>query len=549
MTRETKIGIVVAVSFLSLVGLVVVTKYRRGANPSPDLAHNAKPGEPKPVKMPVPEGNPPNKEGPIVQAGGANLRPSQIDSNPPLPLPKSTQETMQPLIVQPNLSNNQTPVPAPLTATASVESNLPQAPNSADERLKSLQAQIKQDTQAALPVLPALPALPNPGATLPLPPPPLPEPVAKVDETIGNAFNKLDETQRKAAQIVDSAITKGNDEINKGVNRVDVAINKGNDFLNQKVDDSIKRANQGIDKANNAANNAVQGGVNKLDALLGKLNNNINKGIDSANKGLDNLDKKLTLPPPAAVQIDVGGRALPPITNSNAAGTNPPPIPMTATQNPFPALPAPQGNEPRPAIPAPTSPLPMLAANNTGNFTIPAPNKTGVEPRVTSDTVRNYQIRGGETFASLSKAYYGSERYANALQAFNRDFNPSVGVNLQPGQIVRVPSEQLLQDRYAGAIAPGLGATTVAGIGAAPVSISPPAPVASSRPLNPPATADPTKSYRVPAQGQFIFDIARQTMGDGNRWSEIYRLNPMVDPTQPIPGNTVLRLPSNANIP
>jgi LysM domain-containing protein len=555
MTRETKIGMVVAVSFLSLVGLVVVAKWRGGATPTANLAQNGKPGEKAPAKSAAPEGNPPTNS-PVVQAGGANLRASQIESNPPMQLPKNTQEATQPLIVQPIESSNvpssnpssSNPASVPLPAPPTVSSNLtlPPAPNTSEERLKNLQTQIKQDGNTTLP---ALPVLPSASSTLPLPPPPLPEPAKKIDDAIAGAFGKIDEAQNKAAKTVDSAILKGNDELNKGLDRANVAVNKGNDFVNQKIDASINRANQGIDKTNAAANNAVQSGVNKLDNLLGKLDNNINKGLDSANRGLDNLNSKLTLPPPAAVEIGVGSASLPPITNSNTGGANPPPVPMAAPQNSFPAIPAPTAIDVRPTIPAPSNPLPMVAANNSG-FTIPAPGKNS-EVRVTSDAVRNYQIRGGETFAALSKAYYGSEKYASALQAFNRDFTPNLNPsNLQPGQMVRIPSEQFLQERYASALSPSLGSATVAAIGTAPVSINPPVPVASTRPTAPPPpTADPTKSYRVPAQGQFIFEIARQTMSDGNRWSEIYRLNPMVDPTQPIPGNTILRLPSNANVP
>jgi hypothetical protein len=75
-------------------------------------------------------------------------------------------------------------------------------------------------------------------------------------------------------------------------------------------------------------------------------------------------------------------------------------------------------------------------------------------------------------------------------------------------------------------------------------SLSTPAPI----PMPRPATSDPTKLYRVPAQGQFLFEIAIRTMGDGNRWTEIYRLNPNINPQQPIPGGTELRLPATARV-
>jgi hypothetical protein len=45
-----------------------------------------------------------------------------------------------------------------------------------------------------------------------------------------------------------------------------------------------------------------------------------------------------------------------------------------------------------------------------------------------------------------------------------------------------------------------------------------------------------------------LFEIARQTLGDGHRWSEIYRLNPEIRPELAIPGGTQLRLPADARV-
>ena len=65
----------------------------------------------------------------------------------------------------------------------------------------------------------------------------------------------------------------------------------------------------------------------------------------------------------------------------------------------------------------------------------------------------------------------------------------------------------------------------------------------------PPPTNDATKSYRVSGDGQMLIEIAQQTLGDRGRWSEIYRLNPTIRPEYPVPGGTELRLPNNANVP
>jgi hypothetical protein len=45
-----------------------------------------------------------------------------------------------------------------------------------------------------------------------------------------------------------------------------------------------------------------------------------------------------------------------------------------------------------------------------------------------------------------------------------------------------------------------------------------------------------------------MFQLAQQTLGSGLRWQEIHDLNPSVNPMQPIPAGTVLRMPPNAKV-
>ena len=51
------------------------------------------------------------------------------------------------------------------------------------------------------------------------------------------------------------------------------------------------------------------------------------------------------------------------------------------------------------------------------------------------------------------------------------------------------------------------------------------------------------KNYRVGNNPEHIREIARTVLGDPEKWSEIYRLNHSVDPAYPIPAGTVLKLP------
>ena len=50
------------------------------------------------------------------------------------------------------------------------------------------------------------------------------------------------------------------------------------------------------------------------------------------------------------------------------------------------------------------------------------------------------------------------------------------------------------------------------------------------------------------ANGEMLFEIAQRTLGDGNRWVEIYRLNPKVNPNYLVAGNTELLMPADAKV-
>jgi nucleoid-associated protein YgaU len=52
----------------------------------------------------------------------------------------------------------------------------------------------------------------------------------------------------------------------------------------------------------------------------------------------------------------------------------------------------------------------------------------------------------------------------------------------------------------------------------------------------------------VPPGGQQFYEIARETLGSGARWSEIYQLNQQLDPRQMVPEGTQLKLPADAHM-
>jgi nucleoid-associated protein YgaU len=53
----------------------------------------------------------------------------------------------------------------------------------------------------------------------------------------------------------------------------------------------------------------------------------------------------------------------------------------------------------------------------------------------------------------------------------------------------------------------------------------------------------------VVENGEEVYEIARRTLGNGDRWMDLFKLNPQFRPGQVIPVGTVLRLPPDAKVP
>jgi hypothetical protein len=155
-----------------------------------------------------------------------------------------------------------------------------------------------------------------------------------------------------------------------------------------------------------------------------------------------------------------------------------------------------------------------------------------------------YRPRPDDTFASISKRFYQSDRYAQALLLFNREHpRAAEGIRRDPpaisGQAVYIPPIHVLERRHADVIQ-----------GAEPPPPSAPSPVGRDAPgiegrtsaTSRTGTAT-TRTYQVAPNGETMYQIARTQLGNGNRWTDINKLNPGWLPQSPIPGGTTLRLP------
>jgi nucleoid-associated protein YgaU len=188
-------------------------------------------------------------------------------------------------------------------------------------------------------------------------------------------------------------------------------------------------------------------------------------------------------------------------------------------------------------IPAASAPsiVPSLPANTSSS-----------NPQVESYDEDTYTCKGSETFRAVSQAVYQTDAYDQALLLFNRNHplaNDSIKQNpplLQPGQPIYVPPLRILRKYYAAAI------PDVKDTGISPQTPTAIRPVTLAPPMAGTAPAAAARTYRVGGNGEMIRDIARRTLGNGDRWTEIYQLNRSYDPTYPVPAGTDLRLPGDA---
>jgi hypothetical protein len=180
---------------------------------------------------------------------------------------------------------------------------------------------------------------------------------------------------------------------------------------------------------------------------------------------------------------------------------------------------------------------------------VPAPVSNS--PEVESYDEETFACRSNESFQTISQTFFQTDKYARALLLFNRDHplannalktDPPV---LQTGQQIYIPPARILEKYYAAAVdpkaapVPATTAGTRVGILSGSETPAPPPPSAAVR-------VDPPSAYRVGGSGEMIRDIARRTLGDADRWPEIYRLNPNIDPKEAVPAGSALRLPAGA---
>jgi LysM domain len=194
---------------------------------------------------------------------------------------------------------------------------------------------------------------------------------------------------------------------------------------------------------------------------------------------------------------------------------------------------------------APPRPLPDPLPNvQPASGTRPAPKG----PVSDSFLEEEYRLQTGDTFASVSRRFYFSDKYSIALQQYNREYpigSPNLKQDpprLAAGTVVWIPPIRVLEKRYPTMIADykPLPNAAVAGPATAAAPTWTPAPARQ--------VAASSKTYRVRDGGESMIDIARRTLNNPQAWQTIYQMNPSLNPNSaaPIPAGTLLRVPGDA---
>lgn len=492
MTRETKVGLVVAGSFLCLVGVVVFMKFREGQAPrsEPEARREAEPS-PVVVEAPAPvagdRGDSP--AGPTIVAVSGPLSLSQLPRNPPDPPPLDPvarpEAGSQPATTAP-VVETASPVPLPM-----VEPPPPGAIPVSPGVTPPSAAPSPTTSGAEPPAVPLHDPIPERPATAspPSAPVPLPTPAAPAASP---------EVAPPPLQPEHRPVPAAPGEDNRSM-------------------------------APPAEGRAIVPGSVEVQPPLPPTPPPAGTA-PGANLGQPVIPPAVTPPAPARTGDPAPSPPIRPIpgaseparrTGGNVTPMGPDPLVQARATAP---VGTPIG-APVPAVPgSPVRPL------------------IGTVPQVESFDEEEYRARVGDTFQSISMQFYRTDKYAQALLLFNRSHPlASEAIRqdppaLRPGQAVYVPPGGILERRHGTAV-PEL------------TPLPPTGAPRTDRPLYAPTegtAAAGSATYRVQGIGESWWEIARKTLRGGERWYEIQRLNPEHRAELPVPGGTLLRLPPEA---
>jgi len=205
-------------------------------------------------------------------------------------------------------------------------------------------------------------------------------------------------------------------------------------------------------------------------------------------------------------------------------------------------------------------------ADNSSGVDSPTKPRVADGPPIRDDPASGDAAGGGsvlhtvgpdENFWTISKDYYNSHRYYKALHKANANQVPDIA-KLYVGTVIRIPPPEaldrsLVEPPTLGASKDGPSVSRVS----SPKTSDPDAELAPTRTTRPglrrarnePAEEPRRQQYKV-KPNDTLRSIARDTLGDSKRASEIFNLNRELldDPKTPLASGTSLTLPEDAVI-
>ena len=542
MTRETKAGLVVSCSFLCLVGIVLVSKLKEANAPAPDQdALAVAPADPQKVDEPASTSSPATG-GLAGSTAGRQAEKQQHTTSGVIPARfPASEDAGAPL--HGNAGNS--------SAAPAQKSLVPPAPSPSGQ---DVAGPVMDDTTAAMDLQKEKQNSPAPVVTPPQTKPPSTTPQPKKSSILrwvpdflkkkatslhGMGLNHAPKPEPPAAQGLAQNSKDGKLDAANGKNAA--ASN------NTEAPIPLPPVPPLVPKADSTQSKPIVAGITSATAApsVGSLNaDSGSRAPTTLEQGVPGGNNAAGSPATAATGENSGARlnapALPPpeqTTRNNANGAAPPSRnDETSGQSRAPL-----------GVPLPAASLPS---------SIPSPGadlSSSGGTQVESYDEDTYVCKATDTFASISQAVYRTEIYGQALLLFNRN-HPLATENvrrdppvIQAGQPIYIPPMQILRKYYGSAIAE-TGASPAAALTDAAASIRPLAVAPSATVAAPAPASAPERSYRVSGNGEMLRDIARRTLGNGDRWAEIYRLNPKYDPVYPVPAGADLRLPGNARV-
>ncbi|WP_162665806.1 LysM peptidoglycan-binding domain-containing protein [Gemmata massiliana] len=191
-------------------------------------------------------------------------------------------------------------------------------------------------------------------------------------------------------------------------------------------------------------------------------------------------------------------------------------------------------NPPAPALEHPGAVIPTSIKPTAGNESRPAAPEFA--PKTTFD-VDIHTVTSSDSYKTISREFYNDDRFAAALSAYNQDRL------IRTGDRVDVPPIHVLKRKFpqmvgGGAVQPASGSRNTAP-SQPEWNNAAPRPVTNGRSV-----------FTVPnGNGMTLRQIARQTMGSEQRWSDIYDLNKISRPDEVLAPGTELKMPTDARLP